>query len=397
MHSLLRRSLGHVLPALALLLTAPSLRAQTPGAIDCSPGGHAADCRIPLRPGQTSLQIRFRPTILPAAGKTEHYHVLGEGVVATEASATATEPGIIEWRGSITPTRPVPIIVERKNPPHLTTTIQILPPEGPVPLTLQNNLGAYVAHRDSWIPLLLRVGIGRENGAFLTEEECTAVRYRVTPLPNGEAEADSGVGAYDPDDNKYRCYAEFRWKLANVTGDQQLRITAGDGTRFTREESQLGAYAREPARIVVGAGLFSRHRADETRFCESYEQEVEECAENRGTTEDSIKRTRDVTMENRWEPYFAIEVPITPSVQPGNAGLRFLSRRVRLVGGSTFDRPLDNFFVGLGVVPLVLPRWEDAKVQLHGAWRWNGGFMAGVTFDGSGVLSGVLKTLGAPL
>ncbi|MBB4634019.1 hypothetical protein [Longimicrobium terrae] len=377
-----------VMSLAAIFIASVPLGGQSQGTIDCSPGGHGAGCEVKLEAGQSSALIRFRPTIL---GPTT-FTIRGGGLnekVSLNGDMTAN----FRWIEAAPPTDTVLILVETAGAPIVQwDTVRIYPHVAAArTLALQDNLAPYVWIRNQWLPLTLRIGVGTAQGAQLTQAECEKVRFALQPLPDGDASPDTGRASYYPNRSGYTCFVEPRWKFAEVTGRQDLGIRVGD------ESVRIPGVAREGPRIAAGIAWFSRHTSKDTRYCNSYSDDFDVCSEDRVSFSDSVKKTRMETHDKEWQPFFAVETP--PFLgwdQSTNPIGQYLQTNVRVVAGSTFVEPQKNFFVGLTLLPLRATELESLPLQLQAAWRWNGGFVGGLSVDGSGLISNALKALGAP-
>ena len=227
-------------------------------------------------------------------------------------------------------------------------------------------------------------------GAPLTEEECEAVSFSLQAIPEGDVSPDTGHASYHSDGQPYNCLIEARWKFADVAGWQDMSVRVGG------ELVRVRGVAREGPRIAAGLAFFTRHSAKDTRYCVGYEQSFDDCNEDRQSFADSVKKTQSATHDEVWQPFFAVEAPFLWRRQSSNGVGQWLQRRLRFVGGSSFVEPTKNFFVGVTFLPILGTELESLPIQVQTAWRWNGGFVGGLSVDGSGLVSNALKALGAP-
>lgn len=391
MHPLMSVLRNATMTLVASLLTATSLPAQSKGIIDCTPGGHGPNCEVNLAAGQRSVFVHFRPTVPLPPGTPLKYNVQGTHILR-QVTPRADNTGEISWSNPTPPTDTVLILVQTTGVPILQSdTIRIIPAAAP-PRTVspQDNLAPYVWLRNSWVPTPLRIGVAPEVGPPLSEKECESLRYSLQAIPEGDVSPDSGSATYEAGARPYNCFVVARWKLADVAGRQDFGVKVGN------ELVRVHGVAREGPRIVAGLAFFTRHLSEETRYCVNYEQAFDDCHTDRESFADTVKKNRDDTGENAWQPFFAVEVPFLWRQQLTNRGLQKLQRHLRLVGGSSFVEPTDNFFLGLTFLPILGTELESLPIQVETAWRWNGGFVGGVSVDGSGLLTNALKALGAP-
>jgi hypothetical protein len=386
--SILRKSIA---PVVTSLLSAASLSAQSKGIIDCTLGGHGPNCEVNLATGQRSVFIHFRPTVSLPAGAPLKYNVQGTHILR-QVSLGADNTGQIPWSNPTPPTDTVLILVQTSGVPILQSdTIRIIPAAAPSRSVMpQDNLAPYVWLRNNWVPTPLRIGLATPGGPPLSEKECESLRYSLQAIPEGDVSPDTGSATYEAGARPYNCFVVARWKLADVAGRQDF------GVRVGNELVRVHGVAREGPRIVAGLALFTRHVSEQTRYCVNYEQAFNDCHTDRESFADTVKKKRDETGENAWQPFFAVEAPFLWRQQFTNRGLQKLQRHLRLVGGSSFVKPTDNFFLGVTFLPVLGTELESLPIQIETAWRWNGGFVGGLSVDGTGLLTNALKALGAP-
>lgn len=395
--------------ALATLGVATAASAQSsdstpppPGVIDCSRGGHGADCQVQLGTGQTEATILFEPTP----------RYIGERTVAFRASTLPGGPPVpvashrdwqgvfrYTWSGTANPSDTLRVLVQTETFGVLASdTIHLLPPKVPPLRVSTPGYDPHVWLREAWVPRTIRAEVKREGGGALTLDSCESTRFAFYPRGGGTVEPDTGSARWE--ERGYGaeplCLAETRWKLGDATGGQQLRLVVGDGDRVTRHVSVIDAYARQAPRIAVGYGYFSRFASTEELFCSDRDTPRANCDKVRFEP-DTLKREFDVRADGEWQPLIGVEFPIFTSSQPSNRITKFVSKRLRLIAGSSFTRPVDNAFFGVTVIPLYTPSYEGFPVQVQAGWRMQGGFVGGATVDGSALISSALKALGAPL
>lgn len=383
--------LWRLVPAVAAALLASSpLAAQSQGTIDCTPGGHGEKCEVRLRAGQTSEVIRFRPTV-PGPTKFKVDGLPG-GQITVNVGADNTAPVFVTRSAAQTDTtvllvETADLSITRRD------TIRIYPFVAARTVEAQDDLATYVWIRNTWIPLGLRVAVRPVGGTQLTEDECRQVGFSLQAMPEGDVTPDTGRAIYEAqsDTSRYNCFVNARWKLADGAGEQEIAVRVGDRVTL------VPGVAREGPRIVVGTGWFTKHADEDTRYCNDYGEAFESCRAERTALADSIKKTGSGSDKSVWRPFFGVEAPFLVTRQPTNGVVRWLQSSVRVVGGSTFVKPEENFFVGLTVSPLFQTELESLPLQVQAAWRLNGGFVAGLSVDGSGLLSTALKALGAPI
>ena len=149
-------------------------------------------------------------------------------------------------------------------------------------------------------------------------------------------------------------------------------------------------FSRQPPRLSVGYGYFRKVKADLEATCTTPEVRPE-CPRH---VSDSV--APKVTYQGHrdgWEPYFGLELPVFLGYQPSNLATRYLYEHMRVVIGSTFERPQDNLLVGITLFPLVSSASESSPFQLSaGLNKWRP--YAGMALDASQIIKPVLGALG---
>lgn len=380
-----------LVPALAAALLASSpLAAQSQGAIDCTPGGHGEKCEVRLRAGQVSETIRFRPTV--PGPKTFKVDGLPGGQITVTVGADNTAPVFVTRSAAQTDTTVLLVETADLSITRMDT-IRVYPFVAARTVEVQDNLETYAWIRNTWIPLGLRIAVRPVGAKQLTEDECRQVSFSLQAMPEGDVTPDTGRAVYEAqtDPNRYTCFVNARWKLADGAGRQEIAVRVGDRVTL------VPGVAREGPRIIGGLAWFTKHTDEDTRYCADYSEAFKICRTERTVLADSIKKTGDGSDKSVWRPFFGVEAPLLVTRQPANDVVEWLQRSVRVMGGTTFVKPEDNFFVGLTVSPLIQTELESLPLQVQAAWRVNGGFVAALSVDGSGLLSNALKALGAPI
>jgi hypothetical protein len=374
----------------SLIISAPA-DAQSEGMIDCSPGGHGTKCEVRLSAGQTFATIRFRPTIpMSPPGGAQSFAIRGRGVPVGSVKLGSDNTAEVSLNYATPPTAKDLIFVETVGESIvLRDTLHILPAVTSPTVEPQRNLAPYVWIRNTWIPLGLRIGVSPLDGTKLTAQECEQVRFSLQPMPEGDATPDSGRAMY-ANESPLNCFVHARWKLADAVGEQDLAVRIGDKVVLVE------GIAREAPRIIVGVAHFGENADEDTRYCNDYGEPFEDCRSERLAAADSIKKTGPGSENSVWRTFFGVEAPFIVTRQPTNEVIKWLQRKVRVVAGSSFVKPEENFFVGLTLSPLYRTELEGLSLQTQVAWRVNGGLVGGFSVDGSGLLSNALKALGAP-
>jgi len=388
---------ARALIALAALFAPVGAHAQS-GMIDCSPGGHPPDCRVQLKATDRSAIIVFRP-LTPNLTEAPQYQIapLGSGEPAVPATRGSTQIYTYAWKSDTVITETVRLLVQSKPTaavPWQSDTIYLVPFQTP-PLHVEIvSYAPYAGLKDTWLPMIVTPRFRRDDRSELKPEE--RVRFKAQAWAGGTVQPDSGMAEWDAVSRS--CYGETRWKLGPATGTQQLRIEVGDDKRVERSHKNLRAFVREGPRVIGGIGFFNRYTKERSRFCPAKRSAVTDChVLSEAATEDTFEVKFPIREDDEFRPFFGLEVPVILSRQPANRFAQFFARRVRLMGGTSFDEPSENVFVGATVSALAMPEYESSLVQLQAGWQFrSGGYFLGMSIDASSIVTAALKTLGGP-
>lgn len=361
-----------------------------------------------------------------AAADTPRVTISSTHCCVTPQVATVDRNGYVSltWRGLARPDTTVELAFAAHDGHRLQMdTARITPELAPTrknPLALfttpyHRTVPRYVWVRGDHIPVTIpvaidsvgttvRAGLSDDSARALTmwrtREYCERVRVVFTALQGGKASPDSARAmwyprregmAWHPRDG--RCVVETRWRLADDAGEQQMNVVVGDDSIVARTRFLVTAFGRQPPRLTGGYGYFGGLRQDRRVIC-AEARERSRCT-NRGDTDTVTVQVRD----GGGSAYFAVEFPLFLRYQVSEgAGVgKYFSEHVRIVIGSTFERPGDNIFLGLAVLPLLSGASEAAPFQLsagvgsHGIRTW----YVGMSLDASTIVTPVLTAIGA--
>jgi hypothetical protein len=251
---------------------------------------------------------------------------------------------------------------------------------------------AYVWIRGDYVPRPIWVDIDSIGGRPIDEAQCAQIKYRFLPLQGGTASPDSGFTQFDSAHHgapRPVCTAETRWKLADAAGEQQLLVDFS-GTRIQRQRVQVSGLARQGPRLSGGVGWFQAHRGEREITCNSRDQHSA-CSD---VPADSFPATRKGNIRDESvEPYFAVELPIFFAYESHHELHKYLFEHVRLVLGSTFEQPEENYFVGLALLPLFSSASEYSPFQIN-AGHSKRGWYAGMSLDASTIVKPIFSVFG---
>jgi hypothetical protein len=399
---------GRLLIALGILISAMAARpAAAQGLLTCNLPPLGTDCSTTLAPGQDTIQLSVYVGVPTVAGTdTARVTVSSSHCCVRPQVATADRNGYVNltWRAAEPPDTTVTIALVQRDPVTNTTRTGVVglfqPDDRPIrTIGYLDRTQTYVWVRGDHVPVevpisVLSVGWAVSNGSPppMTQDLCESVRFAFHPRMEGKASPDTGHATWHPleSDPGRQCRVETRWKLADDAGEQNMEVHLGGGNGIQSTRFPIRAIARQTPRLSGGFGYFQDLRQDREISCGD-EPEHAKCAGK----PDSV----DVTVQVRngaFTPFFGLEFPIFFGYQPREGVSTYLSERLRVVLGSTFERPEDNFFVGLSLMPLVSGASEASPFQLSmgvgrkGLRTW----YLGMSLDASTIVSPILATFG---
>lgn len=444
------------LPVLWLVLQLPLVRpleAQQGNLLTCNLPPLDPSCHAELPLKQDSLQLSVRVNLrLPrdtamggstvivtsAMGNAATISLTGAAVDTPRVTVSSTHCCVspqlatvdrngfvsVTWRGAQRPDTTVELVFAAADTADLRIgKVWIRPKPAPTTQSLRafttpyhRTVPRYVWIRGDHIPVTIPVVIdsvgtvpadtalspdkARVRTALRTRERCEQVRVVFTALQGGKASPDSARAIWHPrrtvagwDTIAGRCVVETRWRLADDAGEQQMNVVVGGDSGVARSQFIVTAFARQTPRLTGGYGYFAGLRQDREVTC----AEIREHARCSGRP-DSDTLTIQVR-EGGGSAYFAVEFPLFLRYQVSEgAGLgKYFSEHLRIVLGSTFERPADNFFVGLAMLPLLSGASEAAPFQISLGMGSRGirSWYAGMSLDASTIVGPVLAAIGA--
>jgi hypothetical protein len=408
--------LARLLFALGILFSTFSARpAAAQGLLTCNLPPLGTNCSTTLAPGQDTIQLSVHVGVPTAAGNdTARVTVSSSHCCVRPQVATADRNGYVNltWRAAEPPDTTVTIALVQRDPVTNVSRTGVvglfLPKDRPIrTIGYLDRTQTYVWVRGDHVPVevpisVLSVGWAKDSIAgsgdtirtppAMTRELCESVRFAFLPRMEGKASPDTGRATWhsletDPD---HQCRVETRWQLADDAGEQNMEIHLGGDNGIQSTRFPIRAFARQTPRLSGGFGYFQDLRQDREVSCGD-EPEHPRCAGK----PDSV----DVTVQVRngaFVPFFGLEFPIFFGYRPRDGVSTYLSERLRIVLGSTFERPEDNFFVGLTLMPLISGASEASPFQLSmglgrkGLRTW----YMGMSLDASTIVAPILSTFG---
>lgn len=391
--------------------------------LKCVNGLVLGPCVVQLAAGQSSALVTFTPTDDAGDSRNERIPLT---VTATKCCLDSTTVYLdgngfasIHWKGSAA-SDTIHLSVRRRYPDNILRVGDItLIPAQPQPLrhvalVRGERSHAYVWIRGEHIPSPVHVEVaGVWNGTTvtpLTESDCSKLKFTFVALNEGKISPDSGTAVYATSLHSVRtgkseqllyveganpmsgrggvCTVRGRWKLPDAPGGQELQVTiSGEG--LVPEALSLRGIPRQAPRITAGYGYFVHLRRDREITCTQTTQQPL-CE---GKTDSSVVKT--VESKSSGEPYFAFEFPFFYRYNVNAKAGQWAFEHVRLMVGSTFERPQDNYFVGLTLSPILSAASEHSPFQLSagvvGPLR---GVYSGFSLDTSQVIQPILSVFG---
>lgn len=360
------RFLRAVVPLLLTLSVIAPLRGQST-TIQCLTPLDSG-CTFRQRPGDAKLQLSVR--ILTASGspavdipvtftasrcciEAASTSKTGSTGVATVVWAGTVPNGISDriridlWRGGSTTSDSILIV------PNLDVTYALEPVDD-----------YFIWFRDDQVPEAVDFFLERAEGN-ITKAECDRAQVMFTPHLGGSAgpspafaqwyPRDPGRDAL-PSDTSGTCRVGASWKLANSVGDQHLnaRLVGSEGP--TRVDANVRATSRHPPRFMAGFGYFP----------------------------DNEER------DDRANAVFGLDFPMfSEGFCPAG-----ICRTLRVIIGSTFENPSEEYFVAVPLLPIFFEGSREAlPIQVSvGVANFRGPFVA-TTVDASGLLGTAIGRL----
>jgi hypothetical protein len=353
---------------LVLLVTVSataSAKAQSPSIRCLAPLD--ALCAVRQRPGDAKLQLSVRlltasgspAADLPVSFTTSRCCVEAASTNKTTATGIAT----VVWSGNVPNgvNDRIQLYLWRGDTPAPDSIIII--PNLDVAYALEPVDDYFIWFRDDQIPEPVDFYVERTTGP-ITRAECDRTQVIFTPHLGGGAGPSPAFARWYPrdpnvpplpSDTAGTCRVGASWRLANSVGEQHLnaRLVGSEGP--TRVDANVRATSRHPPRFVAGFGYFPFN-----------DQRVD-----------------------RANAIFGLDFPM---FSEGICPLE-ICRTLRLVIGSTFENPSEEFYVA---VPL-LPLWQGSREALPlqvtmGVANMRGPFLS-TTLDASGLLGTAIGRL----
>jgi hypothetical protein len=428
----------------AFLLSRPS--GLTGQLLTCNlpPLSSACETVLPLAQDSVQLSIQVnlpKPVPSPSAssltitrtsGNTAEVTIAGTPVdtrrvtissthcCVTPQVATVDPNGYVNvtWRGTQRPKAPVDLTFAAAHGGTVQTgkvriTTQQAPPK-PEPLAVSTTPYHQTAPRYVWIrgdhiPITIPVfidsvgttlaaGSGRLRRVAATRESCEKVNVVFTALQGGTASPDTVRALWYPrregmawHPTQGRCRAETRWRLADDAGEQRMDVVIGDDSVIARSRFIMTAFARQTPRLTGGYGYFGGLLQDREVTCAEIRTHA------RCTSRPDSDTVTIQVREGGGSAYFAVEFPIFKyRVSEGSVVGKYLAEHLRIVLGSTFERPSDNIFMGLTLMPLFSGASEAAPFQISAGVGSRGirTWYVGMSLDATTIVAPVLGAIG---
>lgn len=392
--------------------------------LDCAVAPGNATCDIALLTGQDSVQfsVAINPAVLHPAKDSVPVTIAASRCCVHAQTVVPDANGFVSvmWRAAQKPDTNVHIrfMMRARNGDLLRDSVRLVKPATSPPMPVQTHPYHQIAPRYVWvrgdhipvaIPIeILTVGTekpatGAHAGQTLpspaTRERCEKVRAVFVALQGGTASPDTVRAMWNPDRagagwhaTEGRCLVATHWKLADDAGEQVLDVTIGGDSGVARSRMLVNAYARQPPRLSGGYGYFSALRQDRDRTCAQAVGNPR-CAGQPDSTKITVQVRSGASAA-----YFGVEFPIFISKDVSDQSWvgKYISQHLRLVFGSTFERPADNIFVGVTILPLLWGATEAAPFQVSagmGRHGWDTRYI-GISLDASTIISPVLAAIG---
>ena len=379
--------------------------------ITCEYAPFVQNCEIELQKSQKSVAATFRlnlPTDVesgesPAVTFVPSTCCMRRTTVRADANGYVT----MQWSSEALPESDVTIEVLIGSKPY-ADRIRLRKHEQSTPKPFEivryDSTQFYVGLRNTPVASPIRVEIDRVDGRKVAGDPavkdwaktCSSIRFRFQAPLEGKTTPDTGRARLEASQRPAMfdsvCVVETRWKLADAAGSQRLDLFLG-GDNFEQRHIRIAGSARQALRLTAGFGVFSRVRRDIKITCDS----LTEHARCGSVAPEELPKevTIGAAREQGVEPYFALELPIFLRSNPDNAVEHLLYRHLRIVVGTTFEKPEENYFAGVALIPLFSSSGEQSAFQLH-AGMGRSGFQAGMALDASALVKPVFSIFGIP-
>jgi len=373
---------------------------------------HDPACRVSLRPGQKSVTVSVRPNAAYLADST-HTKVLTvvSNRCCIDTATVRLDPNgyaAIRWTATepFDSTVTLNVVGQASGAERLDTITLVAEKKADSTIVVSRNSSrtAYAWIRNEFVPTVTRIVVESVGNRPVTQEDCERIRYSFQPLLKGEATPDSGFTVWErppqqpfarllsrtPPDTTSRCIAYTRWKMGDMTGLHQMEVELhGDGIKPERVE--LRGYGRQGVRVAAGLGLFRSIERDRDFLCRARTDDAA-CA-----NEDTFpKKVTATHRADGTEAFVGLDFPVILGYSASSPIPRFLSRRLRVIAGTTLNNPEKNPFLGVTLMPLIAPAAEELPMQISVGMTINGPKrpMYGLSLDASSLAAPVLRVLG---
>ncbi|HEX2202122.1 MAG TPA: hypothetical protein VHG91_02435 [Longimicrobium sp.] len=398
--------------ALALMLCSPGIpltatpgHAQAGRFIECRWGTLNSDCEAHLETDQKKVAVAFRMREHLPRPATATLVASECCVDSTSVAADANGFVSFTWAGESAPKKKVTIRVigSTSNPEGITTPweeqIALIPPDEEKLRTMVvsplDTTDTYVWLRNTFVPTPIHVEVNNIGGSP-SEEGCAKLRFAFQALLEGKATPDSGRARLQRSSRHPFhpvCVVETRWKLSDGAGRQHLELTLGDDKTFKTRRVRIAGIARQGPRLAAGLGFFSNIRRDDRIVCRTVEQH-DKCRDVK-----AADLPKEITIGGRnasgMEPYFGLELPIFLRNEPDNIVERLLYQHTRILVGTTFERPEENYFIGVALLPILSSAAEESPFQITmGLGAGFRGMYGGMSLDAAVLVKPILSVFG---
>lgn len=334
-------------------------------------------CTLRQRPGDAKLQLSVRILTQsgnPAAEVPVSFTTSRCCVEPANDSTSPTGIASVIWSGSVPNSVSDRIRIDLWRGGAATPDSIIIRPNPDIPaaLALVPVDTYFVWFRDDQVPKPVDFFVERAgNNERITKGECDRAQVIFTPHLGGTAGPSPAYARWfprdttrepQPSDTDGTCRVGATWRLANSVGTQHLNARLAGTEGPTRVDANARATARHPPRFVAGFGYFP------------FEDEEE------GESEDGEAQVRAT---------FGLDFPVfSERVCPLH-----LCRTLRLVIGSTFDDPREEYYASVPLLPLFGGSREALPVQMNLGWANAKGPFVSTTVDASGLLGTAIGRL----
>jgi hypothetical protein len=333
----------------------------TPNVECLTPLTSACDITVPPGSARVPINVRIVRDGQPVDSAVVTFTTSNcclEPPAGQQARTNATGVATITWAGTVRddPAAPVRVYVWGRAASEFRDSI-VIRANMKVAYEISPVDRYFIWFRDEQITESIDFRITRTDSADVTEAECNRIQVAFTPHLGGTAGPSPANAAYHGPD---ACTVGASWRLANTVGTQFLNAKIAGTEGSMRVDANVTAIARHQPRFIAG---FARFVGDD---------------KGEGEEGGALKSIFGVDFPVFYEDVCAIG----------------LCKRLRVVVGSSFLDPQDDYYGGVVLIPLIFgTARESIPIQATANLASQGRPFLALTVDATSVLQMALNSL----